>query len=142
MKDFNMDCTSSTIISAFGMAFFATYAVGNVILPPYADKFGRKKILVGSLIGCWMSYIVILLLPYKNWSIYTIIVIFAFGGFISAGRMMVGYCFMMEFAPKRYTGYMSTIWNMHDSITVVWTILFYRYINKDWHYTLYWCVVL
>ena len=124
------------------MAFFATYAVGNVILPPYADKFGRKKILVGSLMGCLLSYVVILLLPYENWAIYTIICIFGFGGFISAGRMMVGYCFLMEFAPKRYSGYLSTIWNIHDSLTTVWTILFYRYVNKNWHYTLYWCVIL
>lgn len=142
MKDFHMDCESSTVISAFGMAFFFTYAIGNVVLPPFADKYGRKKILVGSLFGCLLSYIIILLLPYENWSIYAIICIFAIGGFISAGRMMVGYCFLMEFAPKKYLGWMSTIWNMHDSITVVFTILFYRYVNKDWHYTLYWCVIL
>ena len=34
---------------------------------------------------------------------------------------------------------MSTIWNIHDCITVVFTILFYRYWSSDWHYTLYWC---
>ena len=78
------------------------------------------------------------MLPYSNWSIYTIIGVFGIGGFNSAGRMMVGYCFLMEFAPKKNAGWMSTLWNMHDSITVVFTILFYRYWSSDWHYTLYW----
>ena len=81
-----MDCIGKTIISSFGMVFFAMFALGNVILPPYADKFGRKKILVGSLIGSWLSYVIILLLPYKTWSIYVIIVVFGFGGLFSAGR--------------------------------------------------------
>ena len=68
--------------------------------------------------------------------------VFAIGGFNSAGRMMVGYCFLMEFAPKKSTGWMSTVWNMHDSLTVVFTILFYRYLCSDWHYTLYWASLL
>ena len=46
---------------------------------------------------------------------------------------------MMEFAPKKNTGWMSTVWNMHDSLTIVFTILVYRYWNSDWHNTLYWC---
>ena len=121
------------------MVFFATYAIGNVILPPYADRFGRKKLFVCSLFVCLASYIVILSLPYKQWSVYTIIGVFAIGGFNSAARMMVGYCFLMEFAPKSHASWMSTLWNIHDCVTVVFTILFYRYWNKDWHYTLYWC---
>ena len=46
MKDFKMDCASSFLISSFGMVFFAAYAVGNIVLPPFADKYGRKKLFV------------------------------------------------------------------------------------------------
>ena len=137
-----MDCSSSTLISAFGMAFFATYAVGNVVLPPLADKYGRKKILVACLCVCLFSYISILLLPYEEWSIYAIIAIFGIGGFNSAGRIIVGYCFMMEFAPKKVSGWLSTIWLMHDCLPVVFTVLCYRYVSSDWHYTLYWASLL
>ena len=56
MKDFNMDCESTTLISAFRMVFFATFAIGNVILPPYADKYGRKNLYVVSLFVCLTSY--------------------------------------------------------------------------------------
>ena len=49
MDDFDMDCTPSTLISAFGMAFFTTYAFGNVFLPPLADKYGRKNVFLISL---------------------------------------------------------------------------------------------
>ena len=47
-----MDCESSTLISSFGMVFFAMYAIGNTILPPLADKYGRKKVFMASQIVC------------------------------------------------------------------------------------------
>lgn len=64
---------------------------------------------------------------------------FAVGGFFSAGRVSVGYCYLMEFSPKKNATWMSTVWNIHDSLTIVWTILFYRFVSSNWHNTLYWC---
>lgn len=54
MKDFNMDCASTVLISSFGMAFFAAYAIGNIVLPPLADSHGRKNVFVISLLVSWV----------------------------------------------------------------------------------------
>ena len=93
---------------------------------------------VGSLLVSLFSMILVLILPYERWSLFVIIGMFGEGGFTSAARMMVGYCYLLEFAPEKYLSTMTTIWCIHDSIPVTLMILFYEHVSKDWRYTIYW----
>ena len=142
MLKYKMDCSSEFVISLFGMMFFTGYAIGNLIVPPMSDHYGRKNIFVCNMIVSLLSFVAVLLFPSDYNYIYAIIVVFFIGGFNSSGRMMVGYCYMIEMAPTKHRSWMCTVWDLHDGTMMIWVTLYYRYVSKDWRPTLYWaCIV-
>ena len=50
IKKYDMTCDSHYLISSFGMAMFAAWAVGSAFLPPISDKYGRKWFYVGCML--------------------------------------------------------------------------------------------
>jgi len=44
-----MDCQTPFVISLFGMMFFTGYSIGCLLIPPFADRNGRKIIFVACL---------------------------------------------------------------------------------------------
>ena len=64
--------------------------------------------------------------------------IFFIGGVNSSGRMMVGFCYMVEMAPKNHQSWMCTLWDIHDGTIMIWVTLVYIYLSKSWKWTMYW----
>ena len=123
----------------FGMMFFTGYAIGNLFLPNLSDKYGRKWLFVGNMVVSLISYIILLALPTQNYNcIYIIIAVFFIGGLNSSGRMMIGFCYMVEMAPKRHQSWMCTLWDIHDGTIMIWVTLMYVYVTKNWRWTMYW----
>lgn len=58
-----MDCQTPFVISLFGMMFFAGYAIGCLVIPPFGDRNGRKKIFVACLCVEVVAFTGMLLLP-------------------------------------------------------------------------------
>jgi hypothetical protein len=48
--------------------------------------------------------------------------------------MTIGYCYMSEFAPEKFHGMIGTVWDISESVVYIILTLYYRYVNKDWHY--------
>ena len=142
MHKFKMDCSSEFTISLFGMLFFTGYAIGNLIIPVLSDHYGRKKIFVCNMLVRLFSFISLLLLPNDYNCIYIIMAIFFIGGFNSAGRMMVGYCYMIEMAPTKDRSWMCTVWDIHDGTMMIWVTIYYVYVSKNWRPTLYWASIV
>ena len=130
-----MDCQSEFVISLFGMMFFAGFAIGCMILPPIGDRNGRKMLFVSCITLNFFIFISLLVLPANNESyMYVIVGLMFLAGLLSGGRMTVGYCYMVEMAPERYSGMMGTIWDVSESVVYIILTLYYRYVCKDWHY--------
>ena len=150
MKEYKMDCESKLVISMFGMMFFTGYAIGNIILPTLSDKYGRKWFFVMTMFVSFFSYVTLLALPSDNhFCIYIIISLFFIGGLNSSGRMMIGFCYMVEMAPKTHQSLMCTVWDIHDGTIMIWVTLMYIYVGKGWRWTMYWasavqfiCIIL
>lgn len=73
---------------------------------------------------------------------YVIIVLMFVAGFLSGGRMTVGYCFMVEMAPEKYAGMMGTVWDVSESVVYIILTVYFRYINKNWHYIIAFATIL
>ena len=98
-----MDCTSHYIISAFGMSFFAGFAISSLAVSPLGDIYGRKKIYIYLMFVNLFTYIVPMLLPGGNINyVYVIIVTFFINGLMAGGKTAIGYVYMMELVPESY----------------------------------------
>lgn len=56
-------------------------------------------------------------------------------GLSSAGRVAIGFCYMMEFQPLSYQSAISSIWNVSEGLVYIWLTIYYKYISKDWYWT-------
>jgi Na+/melibiose symporter-like transporter len=60
---------------------------------------------------------------------------FFVNGVSSAVRVSIGYCYFSEFAPKAKSDLMGTLWCVSDGSIYIWLTLYYRFISKDWKWT-------
>jgi MFS family permease len=100
-------CASEGTISAFASIYFIGCAFGSILLPPFGDRFGRKKMFLGTTAVSFIGFLIILLLPggaeHKN-MIYVIYVVLFFGGMADSGKFPIGFCYFQEFGPEKYQG--------------------------------------
>ena len=137
-----MVCAGGFTISLFGMLFFAGFAISSLIVPVLSDKYGRRNIFLWSIFTSWVVLAVLLILPSGyNW-IYFIIFLFLITGLQSSGRTSIGYCYFMEIAPERYGSYLGTGWNMSEGMVYIYLTIYFRWISKDWWYTIAFGLVL
>ena len=81
------------------MLFFSGWALSSLIIPPFADKYGRKKIYVGLLFFNILSLIGPIFLPKSNYD-YVVLYVFVFiNGVLCGGRFPIGYTYMIEMLP-------------------------------------------
>lgn len=132
---YDMDCQSEFVISLFGMMFFSGFSIGCLFLPALGDKNGRKKYFLGCIFINLIIFVIMLLLPnHQEKYMYVLIILMFFDGLQSGGRMTIGYCYMVEFAPENYHGMIGTVWDISESVVYIILTLYYRYVCKDWHY--------
>ena len=93
MQQYNLICTDEVWIGAIGSVFFAGWAGLALILPPRADKVGRRVISMTSL---FISASMVVTLLVSN-SIYMLLLASLTMGLMSTGRIAVTYVYMMEF---------------------------------------------
>ena len=67
-------CTSHLTISAIGMAYFAGFAIGALILPGLSDKYGRKRFFLAGLFLQFLSVLTCVLLPGGEMSYFNVMV--------------------------------------------------------------------
>lgn len=108
MTSWDLICSSHLSVSLFGMLFFIGFAAGQLILPPLSDKYGRKKIFMGSGLVNLALMIIVVCMPHvgvdgSNTGILTIVYITMFiNGICNAGRLTVGYVYFSEIVPTEW----------------------------------------
>jgi len=57
-------------------------------------------------------------------------------GFQEGGRFAVVFVYFIEIAPKKYADILCTIGNCSMGSVYLWLTLYFRYIDKDWIWTI------
>lgn len=77
--------------------YFVGWVTGAMITPRLSDLYGRKRVLLFSMIGLNSIYLGLIL----STSINVTIALMCFLGFFSVGRASVGYLYMQELTPVK-----------------------------------------
>lgn len=115
------------------MMLFVGWGIFSFIIPPLADKYGRKKIQIYNIMLNVFVFMVPLMLPGAKFEyVYILIAIMFITGIQCAIKTAVSFNYMMENVPKKHQTLMATIWMAIDASTYIWMTLIYRYISNNW----------
>ena len=144
IKKYAMYCDDYTLISAFGMAYYAGFTFGNLIIPPLSDKRGRKNWYLACQLVQTLSTLVIVCLPgtpeAKHYAVPIIVAMFFIHGNTSTGTQLIGYCMILDTAPEHTHAWISGIWAFSEGLVYISLTLFFKYIDKDTRYPLLWSI--
>lgn len=118
-------CTPSLLLGLIGSSFFIGLCVSTMIVPPLADKIGRKWLWRGSLIttvGCMVGMIFC-----KN--IYLMIGLMFIAGFCTSGRFLVNYVFGSEFLTEKWRVLFGTLVNAFDTSSVIYSAIYFDFVS-------------
>ena len=144
MLKYDLICADYTIISSFGMAYYAGFALSNLIIPPMSDKRGRKNWYLGSQLIQTLSTLGIALMPgnpeAKHYAIPIIVAMFFIQGCTRSGTQLIGYCMMLDSAPESTHSWITGIWSFSEGWAYVSLTLYYKYISKDTIWPINWSI--
>jgi MFS family permease len=125
----------SNLIPYFGMMYFVGFAISSVVVPTYSDMHGRKGIYNFSLLCTFLSLLTMLVLPANPSSVYFLLAAFLLMGLSSAGRLSVGYCYFLEFSPKKLSDTLGTVFNITEAVVYLLLTVWFGYVSKNWFWT-------
>ena len=127
-----MHCASSFEIGLFGSLYFAGYLISSAIMPFFADRYGRKTLIIG---GCSIQAACFLLMVlFPNLSLY-FVMNFILGTTVTA-RGMVAYAHMMEWVRGK-EGLITGLLFGYDGLVIVICPPILLYITKNTQVFLY-----
>ncbi len=91
----NLECADSYQIGLFGTAIYASEVISNLILPPIADKFGRRKFVYAGSVIQLVSYVIVIFSSSYTLSLTTVFIY----GITMSIRMFITYPHLMEVLP-------------------------------------------
>jgi len=136
MKYPELLCAEHIVISGMGMLFFLGFAIGSSFIPILADKQGRKPWLGYSMLVQGITTLATILMPGGDikW-FYVMIAISFISGISAGGRYCIGYCYIMEMAPKSSHFALGTFYNIFDGCFVLLCFtLYFMEISRNWLY--------
>ena len=108
-------------------AFFGTLLT-LPILPPLADKYGRKNIFVAGRIIELILYSILMVT--KDW--YVMLGVMLGFGMLATTRLTIGITFLVELFPKKHqTSVVSFLFTEWSLIYIMCTLFFWK-LGKDW----------
>lgn len=126
VEPLDLICVKPFLLGLIGSAFFVGLCVSTLILPPLADKVGRKwierscvAVTIGTMVACIFS---------KN--IYLTIVMMFCAGFVTSGRFLINYVYGSEFLTERWRVLFGTLVNAIDTSSVIYSALYFDYVSK------------
>lgn len=118
--------------SLYSMLYFIGAIVGSFLLPWLSDAFGRRSIYLTSLVFSIIMTLVQLVLPrHQRWAWIVFVVTMFFQGILSDGRKSMGFAYMVELAPKKWSNLLGTMFNISDYPLINILITIYFLNNKN-----------
>lgn len=118
-----MVCTPETLVGLMGSFYFLGFGISSGILPPLADKFGRKYTYFFDVLTQTIAYLVI----FFSKNIYLTIACYLVVGLCAGGRVAIGTTYMNEFLPLKNQNSATTMVNVHDSSVMILQALYYYF---------------
>jgi MFS family permease len=125
----NLLCEPKEKIGLFGSIYFAGLCFAILILPPMADKFGRRwPVFIGNaaLIICMIGLIF-------THNIYEAYVYFFLDGISFAGKVIVCMTYVIEYTPFAYHEYGPFLLNGALGPFTIAVTFWYQYIDNSWY---------
>ena len=129
----NLACESQKTIGMIGSAYFLGMAVGCMIIPRLADLYGRRNFIL----ACNIMALPVLGSFWSMHSAQEAIVRYFILGCGLSGFVVVNFLYLMEFLVKRHRVTVYTIARVLCELSVVFVVLYFRFLTKDWEYWFY-----
>ena len=102
------------------MTVFIGWAIGCIVIPPFADRHGRK---VPFLVGVYLQASAWLLIMFThNFGLFLVLCfIFGFG---IAGRYTIGFVFCVEQMPKAFRVQIGMLINLADAAVILYITIY------------------
>jgi MFS family permease len=95
-EQIDLKCSSKAAIGLIGSMQFVGWAIASAILPRLSDIYGRKYILISSMVLQLASFIAL----FFSYNIHFTTGIMFFLGFSGVGRCSICFLLLMEFLPQ------------------------------------------
>ena len=112
VQQLDLICVKGATIGSIGSGFFLGWAAGCLVFPSLSNKIGRRSIFLYCLTVQLGVFLGLLL----SRDVYLTIGLTTTGGFLSGGRVTVGYVYMMEFLTPKYKFRVATLFVGVDAI--------------------------
>ena len=128
IEQLNLTCTPKLQVGLIGSSFFLGWAISCLIIPILADKHGRKKVFCISVI---LNLIIWFLTLFSKNLYLTLFLMLCFG-FLSVGRLSVGYFLLLEYTPKRWQSLVGSVPHIFNNLVAIILCVYFGYISKYW----------
>lgn len=130
VEQLDLVCTGGNKIGLIGSMFFAGWVTTTLVLPPLADKIGRKWIVTISMLVTAGSMATM----YISKSLALTITMMFLAGAATSGRTAVGYIYANEFLTPRWQVAYGTAFNIIDGGTYLILTFYYDFIDNHYMY--------
>jgi MFS family permease len=119
VEPLDLVCKSRLSIGMIGSIFFKGFVLSTLIVPPLADRFGRKWFLVGSVFVGGVLSIVGLIFSHSLAFTYSMMFV---AGFCTSGRFLVNFVYAAEFMTERWRIILGIVMHVFDSISSIFAV--------------------
>lgn len=128
VQKFDLLCESKFKIGLLGSMFFVGVIATLIIIPPLADKLGRKWIfLISNIVSCIGQLGLIL-----SDNIYEAYFFSFLIGATFSGKIVVGLNYMLEFNRPKWNETIVYLLLVAESITTILMTVWYQFIDRGW----------
>ena len=114
-----------------GSAYFAGWTSAAIMVPRLADLYGRKLVWAAAML---VQAPAILGLTSSDSVLLTQVLLFVMG-LCAAGRVSVGFLYIMELIPTHARALVSCLLGTVDCMTMIYATLYFKYLTHD---SVYW----
>lgn len=129
-QQLQLQCKSKDSIGLIGSFIFAGWGFGCMVLPPFADSYGRRRPFLGGIILQILIYPGIMLVT-NIYAYYSLCFLF---GVVISNYFTIGYCLYVENMPKSHQSRLGLMVQITQPLVQVLCSLYLNFISRNWLY--------
>lgn len=146
MNNWDLHCKSHLEVSLFSMLFYVGYTLGNIIMNPLSDKFGRKSIFLLCIFMNMSMVFIQILIPEGPTHQNMVPIVYAtmfINGFFTAARFAVGFTYFAELIPSKYIDIVTSLTNCNEAMTYIFLTIYYWKVSDsdEWRWSVSPCLI-
>jgi len=130
IQQYDLFCVSDKVIGLIGSVAFAGWAATTLVIPPIADKIGRRFIIFASASINFVIFICILSIH----EVKALLALMFIAGALTPGRGPVGFMLACEYLTPDQKLFFSSLSSFIDGVVLLVITLFYWFIDNHYRY--------